>query len=177
MTKLITDVIQNIFGFIINDIDIWIPTIDYYYKITMKLNRDSVFIKKLEHILQLKKNNQIQTKIIQIYSEEGGMKTVKVHTFEISYNNYLIEYSWYEYSNYYGKLCYNYIIIYKNNNSNDDIADIYNNEGFGSVIDGYHYNYINNTQFINKLNNSYTGFMSAYRLFPTVENATIYEFD
>lgn len=180
MTKLIPDVINHIFGFMINDYDIWIPTIDYYYKIKMKMNRESILIQNLEEMLLFKKNNNpIQLKKIQIYSEDGGTKTIKVYNFDIITDNYLIEYSYY-YDNKINSINYqpiNSIIIYKNNDPTDTVPYMYHYDGFGSVIDGYHHYYKKNRQITNKLNNSYIGNMSSYRLFPTIQNATLYEFD
>jgi hypothetical protein len=180
MTKLIPDVINNIFSFMINNYDIWIPTIDYYYEIKMKINRNSILIQNLEQMLLFKVNNQIQSKIIQIYNEDSGTKTIHVYTFDIVTDNYLIEYSYYYQNNTNDYMKYqpmNCIIIHKNNDPTDTSPYLYDYDGYGSVIDGYHHYYKNNRQITNKLNNSYLGFMSSYRLFPTIENATLYEFD
>ena len=180
MTKLIPDVINNIFSFMINNYDIWIPTIDYYYEIKMKINRNSILIQNLEEMLLFKINNQIQLKIIQIYNEDSGTKTINVYTFDIITDNYLIEYSYYyekKTDNYMNYQRMNSIMIYKNNDPMDTFPYMYHYDGFGSVIDGYHHYYKNNIQITNKLNNCYLGLMSSYRLFPTIENATLYEFD
>jgi len=197
MTKLIPDVINHIFSFMINDYDIWIPTIDYYYKIKMKINTYSVLIRILENMLIFKRNNPICKQIIQIYTEEGGRKTInEVYSFYMVvegyakpnncyYYNHLIEYSYY----YQNKLRtnsngdfekyqeMNFIVIYKNNDSDDFMSDPEHDLGFGAVVNGYHYYYKNKKLIKNRLDSSYIGYMSPYRLFPTIENATVYEFD
>ena len=197
MTKLIPDVINNIFSFMINDYDIWILSIDYYYNIRRKINTYSVLIQNLEKMLIFKRNNPICKQIIQIYTGDGGRKTIKdVYSFYMVvegylvvdtsyYYNHLIEYSYY----YENKLRtnsngdlekyqeMNFIVIYKNNDSDDFPADLDHDSGFGSVVDGYHYYYKNEKLIKNTVNSSYVGYMSGYRLFPTVKNATVYEFD
>jgi len=197
MTKLISDTINNILSFIVNDYNIWEPTIDYSYKMKMKINMNSVLIQNLEAMLLYKLYNPITKKIIQIYSDNGGTKTIEAYTFKIvmegfhddnneNYYNTLIKYSFY-YENIihvdneiiHKHPVVNCIIIYVNNDKNEEIASLDYYYGYGAVIDGYHHYFHKTEQKIikKKLNNNYMGYVSAYRMFPTMKNAKLYEFD
>jgi hypothetical protein len=196
MTKLVSDTINNILSFIVNDYNIWEPAIDYSYKIKMKINMNSILIQNLEAMLLYKLYNPITKQIIQIYSDEGGRKTIEAYTFKIviegfhdddkeKYYNSLIKYSFY-YENIihvnneiiHKHPVVNYIIIYVNNDKNEEIASLDYYDGYGAVIDGYHYFHKTEQNIIKKkLNSSYVGFFSAYRMFPTIKYAKIYEFD
>ena len=119
--------------------------------------------------------------MIQISNEEGICKRVNCIVVPLLYNNnVLVEYATYEDgilwiiddSNYKIQRVLNHIIIYKNNNIEEPEID----DGYGTVIDGYHYKHDKQSCKKYKIENNYIGFMSGTRFLSMIPGSPLYEF-
>ena len=186
------DMIDSIFEFVEDEESLWIHDYDKEDKITMKINTNSRFINKLEEIVWTKIHvNPIRENIIQIIDDEGIIKTLNVYTSYFVYNsdilnptNHVIDYYLCEYSFYFKPIIKNdgivyeknYILIIKNGNDFEPSANIEYDYGYGAVLNGYHYYNKDSILKEEVLHDTYCGFASSYRTFPTIDNAQLYEF-
>jgi len=184
------DMIDSIFEFVEDEESLWIHDYDKGDKITMKINTNSTFINKLEEIVWTKIHiNPMRENIIQIMDEEGIIKTLNVYTMTFTFCGDILspnydDYYLCEYSFYFKPIIKNddiiyetnYVLIIKNGNDWETTANIEYEYGYGAVLNGYHYYNKDSILKEEVLHDTYCGFASSYRTFPTVENAQLYEF-
>lgn len=191
MLKLPRDIIDSVFEFLETDETIWVHDYREPDEITVKINKSSQLVDKLNTLLYKKIYNPIKESIIQIMDDDGIIKTLNAYTSYFEFNSDImateedsIKYYLCEYSFYFkptiknNEIVYdkNYILIIKNNNDWEHHANIEYPYGYGAVMDGYHYYKEGNCMKEDILDEEYIGYLSSYRTFPTIHNATLYEF-